>query len=1834
MTALESLSPTQRALLERRLARARVGTSTAESIPRLPDGVAPPMSFAQQRLWFLHQYDPEDPSYNIPVSFRLYGDVDLDALSAALADLVAAHDVLHTRYPAENGEPVPTRSPDQRPQFRLVDVPAEDDLDVTVDADVRRPFDLAADLPIRATVYRRSAQEHMFVLELHHIAADGWSLSLLLGELGKRYDGQQHSSPAGVAEPVLRYGDVAAWQAQRLSGPLLARELQWWKETLGDAPHALALPADRPRPPIATTRGARFDHVFPAELADRVRAGAGQDGCTPFMVCLAGLGIALSRICGADDLVVGVPVAGRLTPELERVVGCFVNTLAMRLDASGDPTGAELLARVRARTLDAYDHQEVPFEKLVEHLAPQRDLSTSAVFQVMLNVHNQPLLDLRLAGVRTEWVDIGTATTKFDLNLAVVDSDGTMTVTFTYNTDLFEPATVQRLARAFQLALAGLCADPAQRVSGIRLLADDERVQLTSGRNDTAAGYPRGETVHELIEQQAARVPGAIAVSSGGQDCTYADLNARANRLAGHLAERGVGPESVVAVFLEPSVDWVVAVLGTLKAGAAYLPVDARYPAGRVAAMLADSGAAVVLTSSRLGYDGAVPSLALDTLTLDGATLDGATLDGATLDGATLDGADPSAGPAGNPGVALPANALMYLLFTSGSTGRPKAVAVQHDNVVNYLYGVRERAGLEPGLSYAQVSTLAADLGNTNVFGALTSGGRLHLLSYEQATDPDVLADYFARHHIDVMKLVPSHFDVLLGAANPRDVVPHRTLILAGEACRPELVRRALQLRPDTGVHNHYGPTETTVSMLGCDAGAELGSATIPLGRPFGNVRCYVLDAALEPMPDGMPGELYIGGAGVARGYHDRPRLTAERFVPDPFATEPGSRLYRTGDRVRWRPDGMLEFLARVDAQLKIRGYRVEPGEVESVLADQPEVAQAAVRAWGEAPDVRLAAYLVLRTGQPPEAVTAVHDRLRSALPDYLVPSAIVALDALPLTGNGKLDRAALPEPTADSATGEYAEPRTELEAELAGIFADVLAVERVGIDDNFFDLGGESFKAVRVVRRISQPVRVVEIFTRPTVRELAASLQEPDAADRLLHRLTPASTRPDVSGNESGNVSMVCVPYGGGSAVTYQPLADALAADIGHGNMPGGAGPGAIALWALQLPGHDPSRPEEAPAPLREVARRCAEEVLERIPGEVIVYGHCLGGALAVELARLIEASGRTVRGVVLAGTFPAARLPGRLFSLLHRVFPADRWTSTRAYREFLQSLGGVDDTAPEAEQELLIAALRHDLREAEEYYTWAWEHTEPGGLAAPILCIVGGKDRATELYDERFREWEHFSDRVTLAVLPRAGHYFLKHQAAALAGTLRHVFGGWRGDGAVPGLPDGVATRAAEPGPAVASTRPSLRAFGVLAGGQFVSLVGTSLSAFALGVYVFQQTGRVSAFALTLLTATAPAILAAPVAGAVADRFNRRLVMMVADTGAFLAMAVLALLYFTDQLQLWQVYSVSAAGSLANAFQRPAYFAAIAQLVPKRYLGHVNGVAQLGLGAGELIAPLIGGALVVLIGLGGILAIDAASFVVGITAMLSIRIPDLAFHKRDEALGREIVAGWHYILRRPGLVAMVVFFVVYNFLFSLPQALITPLVLSTAGPATLGLVAASAGVGILAGNIMMSLWGGTERRATGMVGGTVLTGAASAVAGLGQSPWLLAVGMFGLFCSLMIINAHWLALIQTKVGLELQGRVLATNQMLATSTLPLGFLVAGPLVSLASRGAVDQATAIQFVLLATGALLAIWGVAGLRYRPLRLLEDDLPDAVPEAEVGSRDEEQAAADRLLALSR
>ncbi|HEY0636444.1 MAG TPA: MFS transporter, partial [Pseudonocardiaceae bacterium] len=802
--------------------------------------------------------------------------------------------------------------------------------------------------------------------------------------------------------------------------------------------------------------------------------------------------------------------------------------------------------------------------------------------------------------------------------------------------------------------------------------------------------------------------------------------------------------------------------------------------------------------------------------------------------------------------------------------------------------------------------------------------------------------------------------------------------------------------------------------------------------------------------------------------------------------------------------------------------------------------------------------------------------------------------------------------------------PSTPNELRVAAAFAEVLPddVTVASVDDDFFALGGDSFSAVRTVRRIDAGLSVIELFQRPTVGELAALLdaREGGTADQgtgLLHRLT--------RGRRAAELTVVCVPYGGGSPITFQPLADAL--------------PEHVALYAIGLPGHDTARPDEELVALDEVADRVTAEVVAGISGPVLLYGHCLGGALATALAARLEAAGVPLRGVALGGTFPAAGLPGRFFGWLNRLLPADRMLSNRSYLDFLRAMGGFTDAYDEAERELLVRALRHDVRQAEHFYTRAYEPDADVRFAAPVLCVVGEKDRATELYQERYAEWGHFSPDVRLAVIPRAGHYFLKHQAAELAGILAS----WAGGAPPPTVTAPPVPTGGSGGPG----GPSIRTFAAVALGQFVSMIGTGLSAFALGVWVFQRTGSAVDFALIAMLAALPAIILSPLAGAVADRFDRRRVMIIADTTAAVGTVALATLLWRGDLDLWHIYLFSALGAVCNAFQRPAYLAAIAQLVPKRYLGQANGIAQAGAAAGDLLAALAGGVLVGLVGLRGVVIIDMATFLVGVSVLLLVRFPNLLFVRREEPLLREVVTGWRYIVRRPSLVAMVVFFVVFNYLFAFATVLVTPLVLARHSAAVLGVVSAVGGVGGVVGVLAMALWGGTHRRAIGMVGFTSVVGLATVVMGLGAHPAFAAAGLFGLWAALMILNSHWMALIQTKVGMELQGRVLATNQMLAMSMMPLGFLSAGPLADAVFEpwmradgplagtvGAVlgtGPGRGTGFLLVCVGGVLLVWGLLGLAYRPLRLMEDLLPDALPEAEIADKDTLQQQADRALA---
>ncbi|HEY0640975.1 MAG TPA: condensation domain-containing protein, partial [Pseudonocardiaceae bacterium] len=810
-------------LLRARLAKARARRPGATAITRRPDGAPVQLSYAQRRLWFLSEYEPDSPAYNIPLAVRLRGGLDVEALGEALRHVVARHEVLRTLYPSVDGEPAPLLEPAAAFTVPPVERVADEDLPWWLAEQARRPFDLARELPIRVALAEAGPDHHMLSIVLHHIAADGWSIGVLADDLTAAYGALRAGGTPRLAELPVQYADVAHWQAERAAEGVVERDLAWWTEALRGAPTTLTVPTDRPRPAVAGDRGARVVVPLGAGRSARVRALATELDATPFVVLLAALQVVLSRYTGSEDVLVGSPIAGRTHSEMERLVGCFVNTLALRADLSGDPTVRELLHRVRDTTFGAFSHQDVPFERLVDALDLPRDLSHTPLFQVMLNVHNQPLPRFALAGLETEFTDTTTHTAKFDVSLAVVDdpAEPDMTVDLVWRTDLYDEPTVRRLFGHLTTVLDAMAADPGARVATLPLLTADERRMLAAVDGTAVPGVTSAGTLHGLVGRWVARTPDAVAVVGEDGALTYAELDARANAVARELIALGVGPDRPVGLLAERGAALAVGMLGILKAGGAYLPLDPVYPDGRIRDLLTGAGAVAVVATPELA--GRVATV-LPVVRLTGATA------------APVD-------------VAVPADALCYVLFTSGSTGRPKAVAVEHRNYLNYLAGLRDRTGAGVGWSWALVSTFAADLGTTNVFAALTGGGTLHLMSRDTATDVDAFAAYLREYPVDAVKLVPSHLEVLLRAGTA-DVLPRRLLICAGEPLRWELVERVRALRPDLVLHNHYGPTETTVSMLGTAVPAEpLPTPSVPLGRPFAGAGAHVLDARRRPVP-------------------------------------------------------------------------------------------------------------------------------------------------------------------------------------------------------------------------------------------------------------------------------------------------------------------------------------------------------------------------------------------------------------------------------------------------------------------------------------------------------------------------------------------------------------------------------------------------------------------------------------------------------------------------------------------------------------------------------------------------------------------------------------------------------------------------------------------------------------------------------------------------------------------------------------------------------------------------------------------------------------------------
>ncbi|MBI7341582.1 non-ribosomal peptide synthase/polyketide synthase [Pseudomonas aeruginosa] len=1028
------------------------------------------LSYAQQRMWFLWHLEPQSGAYNLPSAVRLNGPLDRQALERAFASLVKRHETLRTVFPRGADDSL-AQAPLQRPlevAFEdcsgLPEAEQEARLREEAQRESLQPFDLCEGPLLRVRLIRLGEERHVLLLTLHHIVSDGWSMNVLIEEFSRFYSAYATGAEPGLPALPIQYADYALWQRSWLEAGEQERQLEYWRGKLGERHPVLELPTDHPRPAVPSYRGSRYEFSIEPALAEALRGTARRQGLTLFMLLLGGFNILLQRYSGQTDLRVGVPIANRNRAEVEGLIGLFVNTQVLRSVFDGRTSVATLLAGLKDTVLGAQAHQDLPFERLVEAFKVERSLSHSPLFQVMYN--HQPLVaDIEaldsVAGLSFGQLDWKSRTTQFDLSLDTYEKGGRLYAALTYATDLFEARTVERMARHWQNLLRGMLENPQASVDSLPMLDAEERYQLLEGWNATAAEYPLQRGVHRLFEEQVERTPTAPALAFGEERLDYAELNRRANRLAHALIERGVGADRLVGVAMERSIEMVVALMAILKAGGAYVPVDPEYPEERQAYMLEDSGVQLLLSQSHLKLPLAQGVQRID---LDQAD--------AWLENHAEN----------NPGIELNGENLAYVIYTSGSTGKPKGAGNRHSALSNRLCWMQQAYGLGVGDTVLQKTPFSFDVSVWEFFWPLMSGARLVVVAPGDHRDPAKLVALINREGVDTLHFVPSMLQAFLQDEDVVSCTSLKRIVCSGEALPADAQQQVFAKLPQAGLYNLYGPTEAAIDVTHWTC-MEEGKDAVPIGRPIANLACYILDGNLEPVPVGVLGELYLAGRGLARGYHQRPGLTAERFVASPFVA--GERMYRTGDLARYRADGVIEYAGRIDHQVKLRGLRIELGEIEARLLEHPWVREAAVLAVDGR---QLVGYVVLESesGDWREALAA---HLAKSLPEYMVPAQWLALERMPLSPNGKLDRKALPAPEVSVAQAGYSAPRNAVERTLAEIWQDLLGVERVGLDDNFFSLGGDSIVSIQVVSRARQAglqLSPRDLFQHQNIRSLA----------------------------------------------------------------------------------------------------------------------------------------------------------------------------------------------------------------------------------------------------------------------------------------------------------------------------------------------------------------------------------------------------------------------------------------------------------------------------------------------------------------------------------------------------------------------------------------------------------------------------------------------------------------------------------------------------------------------------------------------------------------------------
>jgi len=1195
MEKSSTLSPVKQALLEQRLKGVSHARVSGREIPKRPNRDSAPLSFTQHQMWLIDQITPGNPAYNMPCGYRIKGALDVTALEASFNKVIKRHEVLRTTFIVKDGDPFQLIHPALTIKItftqldHLPGAEREDRLQALASEESVKSFDLSRLPLIRVSLFKLGEAEHVLVINLHHIVADGLSIGRLLNELDTFYRSFTEGCDPCPTELAVQYGDFALWQRQSLANEAAyANQIELWRKQLGGGLPVLELPTDMPRPALQSFKGSNIFFKVPTSLAEDLRLLGAREGCTFFMTLLAAFQVLLQRYTGADDMVIGTPVGARIPRELEPLIGNFLNMAALRCDLSGNPTFIELLRRTREKALNALSNNDLPFEAMLKHVTFERDPSRNPIFQTLLQV--LPITAPRIGDLDISSFHFDLKFAQFDLSLLLYEDVGGYSGRFEFCTDLFEPQTIRRMCGHYRVLLNAIVCDPDQSISMLPLLTDAERHQLLIKWNRTESPYPKEKCIHQRFEAQAERTPDAIAVVFEDQRLTYGELNQRANQLAHHLQKLGVGPEVLVGICVERSLEIMIGLLGIWKAGGAYIPIDPTYPADRLAFIMADSQISVLLTQQRLAnrLHGHITQV----LCLDQDL-------GQFVQESTS-----------NPVSEVTAQNLAYIIYTSGTTGNPKGVMIEHGSLVNYLCWFDESQLAKKIESLPLITRLTFDASLKQLFAPLLRSRQVWILSDDVINESaDLLTTLNTRVRVG-LNCVPALWSTLLDAIDSKQAItsPHclSSLFLGGEQLDRSLIDRTFDALPDLEIWNLYGPTEATANAI---VGKISRGKPISLGRPVANTKIYILDSHLQPVPVGIPGELHIGGAGLARGYLNCPELTKEKFIPSPFGSSPDERIFKTGDLACYLPNGNIEFLGRIDNQIKIRGFRIEPGEIEAVLNQHPGLRETLVTAREEVPgDKRLVAYIV-PNGEPAPTIRELRSFLKQKLPNYMVPSAYVLLHSLPLTLNGKVDRRALPDPgsTEQQEHNEYVAPRDETETVLCKLWGEILKIDRIGVDDDFFAIGGHSLLAAKLFSRLDEhfgrslPLGV--LFSAPTVRSLA-EYYRPSVAlkkDSVVVALRAGGTlRP-----------VFAVPGVFGNVVGFADLARELGSEQ--------------PFYGLQSVGLD-----GAGAPLDSIeamAKLYVNEIRSVQPyGPYAIIGACFGATVAYEMARHLLEVGEEV--------------------------------------------------------------------------------------------------------------------------------------------------------------------------------------------------------------------------------------------------------------------------------------------------------------------------------------------------------------------------------------------------------------------------------------------------------------------------------------------------------------------------------------------------------------------------------------------------------------------------------